>query len=115
MKNPFKRNGKDYDPNNPPLSADGWSPLDARNMVFDVLGNRLGKETEEALREDFQHHIDEDPINGVEAAWMCLCGKLIDGMDKLNNYIAASNGGYSGSASGGSGGVSPFTTFRKDG
>lgn len=125
MKNPFRRLTPTptpeptpaYDPKNPPPSADGWSPSKMRDVVFQTLAVRVGSELAQNMREDFDHHIDEDPINGIEAAWICLTGKLVETIDKFNDALGGRVlPGPGGPVSAGSDTpVSPFTTFRKDG
>lgn len=117
MKNPFRRSAPQapaYDPQNPPVSADGWDPKKMRDVVFATLATRIGPDLAAGMREDFEHHLVEDPINGVEAAWMCLCGKLVETIDKFNDALSG-HAMVGSMAGGGDSPISPFTTFRKDG
>lgn len=120
MKNPFNskksiESRTDYDPKNPPLSADGWDPKPMRDLVFQAIGNRVGEDLAAGLREDFDHHLESDPVNGVEAAWICLTGKMIETIDKFNEAINSLSGlGAFGGNAGGGAPPSPFTMYRKD-
>lgn len=123
MRNPFRSTpatpapaAPAYDPKNPPPSPDGWDPVKMRELVFRTLAGRVGPDAAQALREDFDHHLDEDPVNGVESAWICLCGKLVETIDKFNEMLGGALPGPNGPVGGGDEApVSPFTMYRKDG
>lgn len=124
MKNPFRRptptsdaaTPVSYDPTNPPVSADGWDPKKMRDVVFATLATRIGPAAAQALREDFEHHLAGDPINGTEAAWICLTGKLMETIDRFNDLLSGKAPMTPPLSGGGADEpVSPFTTFRKDG
>ena len=119
MKNPFKKNTPDPSPGTQPAENASPEEIDinkVRDNVFLALGTRVGTDTAAMLRQDFDEHIAEDPVNGVELAYVCLCGKLVDVVDKFNDVL---NGVPFGGPSqynngGGDGPISPFTMFRKD-
>lgn len=125
MKNPFKKNTPATPPADAAPAAPEFDPVKMRETVFATLSTRVGPEMAAVLREDFDHHIAEDPVNGVEAAWMCLCGKLVETIDRFNDLLngtmppglADALGGFGAgpASSGGNGPINPFTTFRKDG
>lgn len=128
MRNPFSSRRDDTPAPPPPptevvaptrLSADGWDPVKMREMVFTTLATRVGPDLATGLREDFANHLASDPINGVEAGWVCLTGKLVDTIDKFNDLLEGARNGSKprspGSSSEEEDPVSPFMTFRKDG
>lgn len=82
----FRRRNEEEPPEDtgPQLSANGFNPVEARDELFVALEKRIGVEYAAMVRRDFDEHITTDPVNGVEAAYYCLSGKLIDYVDALN-------------------------------
>jgi hypothetical protein len=82
-----------------------------RDVVFETLAQRVGETNAAVMKADFQGHIDEDPKgDGVEVAYLCLVGKLVDTVDRLMDLMESQSGrGHS------EGPISPFLTYRKDG
>lgn len=68
----------------PGVSANGFDPQKSRPVLFQQLAIRVGEENAEAMSDDFYAHIGHDPVNGVEQAYICLVGKLVDYVDALN-------------------------------
>lgn len=123
MKNPFAKKPVTPEPVVAETDAqpkEEWDPVPVRDTVFQTLATRVGPSAAAELREDFDHHIEKDPVNGVEAAWMCLCGKLVETIDRFNDLLNGTLPGMPGApepkyGDGGDEPISPFTTFRKDG
>jgi hypothetical protein len=82
-----------------------------RNMVFETLGKRVGEANAAIMKSDFMGHIAEDPKDGVEVAYLCLLGKMVDMVDRINDILESQSGHVHGDDQG----ISPFLTFRKDG
>lgn len=57
-----------------------------RDKLFDVLSGRLGAENAVGLREDFDEHLNAEG-QGLEAAYLCLCTKLITIIDNANEAL----------------------------
>lgn len=68
-------------------SANGFNPEQGRTSLFEALASRVGPENAALMRQDFDRHMDEDPINGLEQAYYCLTGKLIEYSDALNDAL----------------------------
>jgi hypothetical protein len=95
-------------------TPDGLEPFDRqkmRNMVFETLGKRVGEANAAVMKSDFMGHIAEDPKDGVEVAYLCLLGKMVDMVDRINDILESQSGHVHGDDQG----ISPFLTFRKDG
>lgn len=90
-----------------------------RPALFAALSDRIGAEYAAVMAEDFQKHIDADPVNGIEQAYYCLSGKMIDYVDVLNGspmdgLLSGASAGFN-AASLPSAGPTDFTVFRKEG
>lgn len=102
----FRRRTAKNQPQPTPLADSDWNPTEIRNALFKVLDSRLGKENGKVIREDFDKHIAADPRHGVEQAYVCLLGKLIEYTDALNDE-------QSSLSSAEIAGVNAFSVFRK--
>lgn len=120
-----KPNGDNANPPvDTPAAPQGVASANAvslRDAVFDKLKSRVGAGLAADMREDFDEHIDDDPVDGVEAAWMCLSMKLIEAVDRLNDAVSGRPEGSTAAQAEASeasqargGAISPFTVYRKD-
>jgi hypothetical protein len=55
-----------------------------RDKLFAALESRHGKEVADILREDFDVHLEQD---GIDAAYVCLCSKLISSLDTMEAMV----------------------------
>lgn len=101
----------------PNVSANGFNPPVMRQAMFDALAERIGYNYASLAAEDFARHIEHDPVNGVEQAYYCLTGKLLETIDALSGAPMAELAGLSTTAPSyvtTTDGPIAFTVFRKD-
>src|SRR5437879_5191287 len=67
-----------------PLSPEEFEPERVRDLCFSVLEKRIGKEMADAMREDFDAHLEKD---GIEQAYVCLFGKLVNAIDRAMQLV----------------------------
>lgn len=83
-----------------------------RDVVFETLAKRLGDSGAAVMKADFMGHIEEDPDgDGVEVAYLCLVGKLVDTVDRVMDLMDGAGRGHSHDDEP----ISPFLMYRKDG
>lgn len=97
------------------LTGTSFKNFDAnktREAIFKALELRIGKENTDLVKDDFLGHITDDPIHGVEKAYVCLLGKIVEMVDLATDFQDQE---HSKSTPSSSQSVSPFAMYRKDG